>query len=467
MNKDANLGKRITRGVIALIGGVALALVGSTAFAGTEFGGGVGTDGGGGGTSNPGTGGGGGNSGGGTTNPPPTNYVFATFTREGNIATNCPASAIGYRISYRSTTDYFASNNALWNYVAHGAELDILPDYVEFRGISCIYPPSHRDVTVRVVLDANIAIQQVQPEEKTLRTASATTRWGNGERTLAAAYDSDSAQAAVSTSITEFGRYQLAGTARAQYVTIRTYSSNTDQFGNTYEDEVINTGAIFNASVTNARGQLDCANGWSNDWLPGSWNYEYADCAPTSTTNTPAYQCVADDGPAVTINGEARTSAALFRNGEANPVTFAAVRPSGLSNLHAERTRWTRNEDGSPWRAEAGRKLSVANANFKLSRQEKGQQLFINDTASAWNSGIITDLYVHGTWASGNGLPNVVTPHYSYQGTRQVESVTITGVNSDGSWETTSSTQNVTAMALCDGTPLSVEFVRAVSGPGK
>jgi hypothetical protein len=462
MKKDSHLGKRITRALFIVVSTITLTLVGSTAFAGTEFGGEVGAGAGGGGAPKPNTSGGS-SRGGGSNTPTPTNNVYATFTEKGDGAMNCASSAIGYRISYRSTTEYFPSNSDLRSFIQQSYYADSLPDYVVGGGISCIYPPSHRDVTVRVVLDADIEIKKVKPNTEVLSTASATTRWGKGERTLAAAYASDSAVAEVSTSISEFGRYQLDGTARAVFVTIRTYSASTDQFGGKYEDEVVSTGNIFNADVAKAQGQLTC-EGWSNSWT-GNWSFTATDCAPTQPTDAPAYECVPDgDRPALTINGQEVTKAVSSRDGEANSLAWDIRRPSGGFKANGvETTMFWRQANSLPWGEFDVQTPSEANFALTDSTTSK-KQLLTSATSTPVLSGARDVVYARGYWSSGSSTGTTVRANWTFAGTMQSNSVRVTGVDSEGNWELKNTTVTVKTTAMCASPWATISFVRSIQG---
>jgi len=131
------------------------------------------------------------------------------------------------------------------------------------------------------------------------------------------------------------------------------------------------------------------------------------------------------------------------------------MQPTGLT-VTGFSTRWTRS--GSPWRENG---LSVRESTLSLSSRPGGGTLFNSDSGTSWATGSQGAAYVKGWWSSNEFAgPTILTPQWSYKGTAQIKSVTVTGVGTDG-WTTAETVKTVDSTAVCSGPSVALTYVRA------
>jgi len=457
---------RVKRLTLAAVAGVMLALLAPGALSlawGTE----TGDTGNGGGTTDPGGSETGTPGGGGTTTP--TYYYRSTIDSPDYAAYFCDATdgrgqpLVGRKASYRypSTMTWAQAWAEIQLGINNYSKFDISSTW------RCLYPPSYRDVQIRVVLSSEVTIERVRPDTEVLANIKMTSDWQDGDHSISGAYASDSLYAAADVDLNDYGRYQASGTTKSRYVTARLWNSHTDDAGNRYTDSIISVGPVFTADNRTARAEITC-EGYRNGWSGTSWSYTHTDCGPTgNSTETPEYQCVAEgDDPAIRINAAPTRSATLPRDGNAVPVEFDLVRPEGNFTANGTVTTMFNRAGGSPWDTNGVR--TPSEAMFALVDDPTSTRtLLTSDTFTPRLSGARELVYAKAWWASDQGDPTRFRSMWNFVGTSEVSTVEITGVASDGTWTTRTRTTEVESTAMCASPFAELTYVRAVSGPGR
>lgn len=195
------------------------------------------------------------------------------------------------------------------------------------------------------------------------------------------------------------------------------------------------------------------------------WSWTHADCGPDTTPEPQRYECVAADSsvPGRAVNGTARNRATLFRDGNANELTWGILRPSSpFQRDGGSSTRFYRNEDGTPWKETKSDPLLSLN----ISKNKANNRFASKETRTSWLSGgPHSTAYVRGYWASTDGKPTYINPVWRYEGTmplrvaERLEFNTETNEWSVAEWRT----ERVPSTATCEGPKIRLTFVRATS----
>jgi len=441
--------RRYPRGIVYAISVVAISfsLVLASALPSLAFGSDTSDDSG--GTVNPNDpplGGGGGGGGGGAT---AWKYVTYSYEAESSIIQGCAA--------FDSRGEPVLGNTATWRYPTNLSAGEVVAAIKGGNGASvgvtrvslnCQYPPAFNWKTYKVIVGSTARVEMIIPKSELLGTASMSTSWGRGDHSLSSLYNSNYSSASASIDVKELGRYAAYANTTAQWVTVKNYISAS------YPDQIASIGNAWVSDSSSREGQLTCA-GWDDSWV-GSPTWTFTDCGPAATP-TPTYQCIAaGTSPAVTVDGITSNSAVLFRDGSEHVVKWDVISPSSELSVTGASTRWTRS--GTPWRENG---LSVSQANVSLAPNADGSSIFNSDSGTSWVAGVKDSAYVKGFWASTANQPTLIHPQWNYSGTMTVQSVVITGLDSNGAWVVTSNPTTVDSSGVCSAADASINYVRA------
>lgn len=279
--------------------------------------------------------------------------------------------------------------------------------------------------------------------------------------------DESSVRGVLSKKLTEYGRYK--GTAVVHYQPVQVVVT-TDPIKETSTREVT-LGKAF-TRTSNVYAQKTCAagaDGFRTDTskqkvFVGDWTFTHTDCRTDTPPNPVRYSCVPMDhsAPSRTVNGKARNNAQLFRDGEANELRWSVLEPEGDFIWDGvARTRFLRNEDGTPWEVTPGNPLFSLNIS-----KAKNNRFASNPTRTSWlKNGPHSTAYVRGYWASTAGQPTEITPVWRYEGRMRVRVPDGFEFNTKtNQWEVTSyRNEYYDSTAECVGPRIRLNFVRSVT----
>lgn len=279
--------------------------------------------------------------------------------------------------------------------------------------------------------------------------------------------DESSVRGVLSKKLTEYGRYK--GTAVVHYRPVKVVVT-TDPINNTSNREVT-LGKAYTRN-SNVYAQKTCAAGADGfrtgtsrqEVFVGDWTFTHTDCRTDTPPNPVRYSCVPMDpsAPSRTVNGKARNNAQLFRDGEANELRWSVLEPEGDFIWDGvARTRFLRNEDGTPWEVTPGNPLFSLNIS-----KAKNNRFASNPTRTSWlKNGPHSTAYVRGYWASTAGQPTEITPVWRYEGRMRVRVPDGFEFNTEtNQWEVTSyRNEYYDSTAECVGPRIRLNFVRSVT----
>lgn len=319
----------------------------------------------------------------------------------------------------------------------------------------CLYP-TITEHTERCTISSTAVVSIVAPRKSQLSTASDTSSWGAGDRTLDACRDSRT-YAAVNASPSEFGRYEAVASTLVQNINVR---STKNAISGAVKVEIVGVGPAFRTNVANARGELSC-NGWQDSWT-GKNSWSMSDCGPD--TSTPRYQC-APSGPATTINGETLTSATIMRDGDSNEVIWQQRVPTGnFAATGPGSTNVTR--EGTPWNTTSPNQNAAKN-DAMLYSKDGHKSLFKSVNGTGVMLGNANAFDFRAVWASNAGAPTVLKPFWNIPGTTTVNSIVIEGFDSaTGQFRTRAVQTTVATTASCSGDQVSFDVVRPITQGG-
>jgi len=325
---------------------------------------------------------------------------------------------------------------------------------IEKLAVTCLYPAQYRIETRTAVIESTATVTKVQPDTKLLDTQTARSAWGNGDHSLSALANSKT-WAAVSATPTELGRYQALASTLVQSVSVKVYTSADGLTGAKPADEIVSIGAPYRTAPSQARGTMLC-DGWHDGWESGD-DFTEASCQAGNTNGKPVtYQCVGDQG--VTIDGQGLSSAYIVRDGEPHAISWGLPTFTSPDLVAIESTATKVARSGTPWTA------SRAATSNDVELWRGGSNRLTSADGTGWMTGSLgSDWQFYATWASDAGAPTVLTPSVRWGATLNKRTITITGVSSDGEWQTSTVVVPVRTTLTCSGTPLSLHITRTVN----
>lgn len=326
---------------------------------------------------------------------------------------------------------------------------------IERLSSKCLYTGGWRLETIKCVVKSHALISMVQPRTGVLAEAEAYSAFGRGDGSIAACENSATA-AEVDLDLTEYGRFTAQAETTVVNMVVRRTVSADQLDGSWAPDAVDSVSAPYVTNPQAKRAQFTCA-GFIEDWdTSRSWTFTESDCGEERPPGTPqTYVCSPSGAP--TVNGIAGTSeATFFRSGEKNTMVWGPVTISGtgLVSLDASRAATRVLRSGSP--SQDG-DVEIA--------QRGGRSLLVNDLSSTyWQSGSGEASYEgYFRWASSAGDPTVITPQWKFHGTWERTSARIVSVDSNGNIKWESTVVRTESDAICSGSPLTLNIVRAVN----
>lgn len=314
---------------------------------------------------------------------------------------------------------------------------------------------------LRCFVDANGGIKMVTPSSSTLKTASKKTPYGNGNKSYVGCMNSQSIALSVNTKLTKFGRYEAWAKHRYQNIKVKIPTKADPVTGRWPATTVVSRSGLINSTTNYSYAQLTCrgANvGKSKSVWSGSWNWNHTDCGPGSGGGTPVYTCSNINGKA-TINGQARNSATVFRDGEENSLSFPKVTVKGSgAKVHSTKTQVLRS--GTPWNTNGS--VNARTNDFQMKANGKGSSVFNSNKGTPWMKGNLNSYTFSSVWSSDKGSPTTLRPRYEFDLTLTLPTITITQWNlSTGDVYFDRGTAPVRAKAVCEGKPVSIDVVRS------
>jgi hypothetical protein len=327
----------------------------------------------------------------------------------------------------------------------------------------CLYPARWviRQAAAYCAISTDAAITQTVPRSRTLSENTSVSSWGQGVKTIDACVNS-STKVAVNADFNEYGRYRGQVSSLMQSINIKTYTSPNELTGVTPPDEIASVGAPYRVYPGERQWQLTCA-GFSNGWS-GNPAFNQTECGPDQTRNPQKYQCTIDGDKNPLVNGTHTNNATVFRDGELNTIAWSRPSITGTANGVPEgKTQILRS--GTPWNTTSQFPTAKTN-DVELYRDGKSKFTAVGGTG--WMNKIMPDGWgLKAYWASDTGKPTLLTPQYKWMAQWVIETQKVVSMDgATGAAELAPSSTTVTAEALCTGTPLTVNIVRATTGTG-
>jgi hypothetical protein len=395
-------------------------------------------------------------------------YVTAGNTMPGCSLNDLGDGAIGATSNYKWSTSNDGVALGITGSTVRGlinsGQINVAKKYFASSSIKCIYPARWviQNSKYKCVIDSTAEIVQNAPRSRTLGTAGMTSDWGRGVRTIEACQNS-ATDVYISGGSPEYGRYSAAARTRVQFANIKHYTTADPRTGAVPADEIHSVGAISTINPAAARWQSTCA-GFSEGWS-GNFAFNQTECGPNQNQHPQLYQCTIDGDANPLVNGTRTNNATIFRDGEMNTIAWSRPSITGTANGVPEgKTQIIRS--GTPWNTTS--KFPTAKTN-DVELYRDGKSKFTKLDGTGWMNKTMSDGWgLKAYWASDTGKPTLLTPQYKWMADWVISTRTVTSINPlTGAITTAPITQTVSAEALCTGTPLTVNIVRATTGTGK
>lgn len=327
-------------------------------------------------------------------------------------------------------------------------------------GIKCI-PMKKTVENLECVVGISTQIDMLAPTRKTIAPhkykSSAYDKKQNMKNCVSSQGLSDYRKA----SITEYGRYHAYAQSTTQRVQNVTFSSRVP--GSNFSVSQFSVqGPRVLKPMKNNYAQQTCGefliSTKRSSAFKGDPTFTQDDCP---TTAKGSFECTASD--TTWINGQKAKTATVFRDGEANNVTFSVPKLSGDTFVKKSqslvKTRIFRT--GTPWDDSA----TKAKTPLQITKKGSSTPLKINSKdRSSYTSGGINSYDVHGYLASEAKDPTKLRNEYVLEGKWKVETKVIQAFFADGSITVVDGpTRTITSTATCMSPEVSLNFVRGVN----
>lgn len=415
----------------------------------------------------PGSGGGGGGGGGSTTPVDP----YAWTVRSTAWTELCPVrndgkKAKGTAYHYTKVFDYSSDENtppdSKYNWTLRGSfpgkgwawERNIN------TGKTCLYPSRTYFKTVKCSIRYFVAVDKTAPDRKRLAEANKGTGYTENSKNYSACVNS-AGRAQTQVPVDEYGFYSVKTWQRAQNARVEVAYTKDEWDGSMAAPKIVSLSPAYNTSPKQGMtGSLDCKNGWSSPGIMAKDYWTDENCVGNAVSS---YVCSA---PMVRVDasdvGKARMlrnvsgDIQLMRDGKPRLVWFQQDARGNSITIQRYKNHFERT--GTPWDF----KLPVNKNLVELRSSSTSGGILKTATETGVKQGKGGQVWVSGYHASNPGGKTQLTHHLVWEGTKKVQSVSITEINpNDGTIITTPRTVIVPTSGSCSQS-VGLQYIRSI-----
>lgn len=322
--------------------------------------------------------------------------------------------------------------------------------------LSCHYPPAWSETTVTCIRTSTAHIDRVYPARNRVQSVTQNTAYASNP-TLSNCLNSEQ-WITVNAVPNLYGHWSATGSTTGDRCAWRVYRTADPRTGAVPGDELRGCSRVILNPFT-AKGTLTC-RGWTNGVHLTGYTFTEDDCKNIPGNND--LVCHVGGAPTVNWNGQTwtGTSVEVLRNGGNVQMKWAtpSITGSGLQRVISTRTRVAVAD--APW----SNSHTVANNWFGLQKTGNKNNALVDKNGTKWENELRTDWT--GQWYQPTSSATKITPQYGFTADFQKTTVRITGVHTNGTWRTATTTTTVRSDASCQAPTLNVTSLRVVNSVG-